>query len=154
MRAPFSRLWAGERARRPVRTIALWMVIVLTALAAGGCSIFCPAPLPLAKVGPGQVRMHWPACRTLEVVAHTCRRDEGNRLVVRVRLRNTSDSPYLAVIRVAFADKEGKLEEGAEREDRQEFPPGESAPIEWTSRSDTAKSYVVHVMSGGWFPFW
>ena len=137
-----------------MRTIALWMAIVLTGVAAGGCSAFCPAPSPLAKAGPGEVRVHWPACRTLEVAAHTCRRDEANRLVVRVQLRNTSASPYLAAIRVEFADSEGRLEEGAEKEDRQEFPPGESAPIEWTSRSDAAVSYVVHVMSGSWFPWW
>ena len=88
------------------------------------------------------------------MVAHTIRRDTLNHLVVRVQFRNMSDSPYVAVVRVEFADAKGKLEEGAKREDRQEFPPGESAPIEWTSRSDAAVSYVVDVRSGGWFPFW
>ncbi len=133
---------------------ALWMAIVLTAAAAGGCSTFCPAPSSPAKAGPGQVRIHWPACRSLQVVAHTVRRDTMNHLVVRVQFRNTSDSPYVAAIRVEFADAHGKLEEGAKRADRQEFPPGKSAPVEWTSRSDTAVSYVVDVRSGGWFPFW
>jgi hypothetical protein len=136
--------------RRAVLTIAL----VLAAMTAGGCSVFCPAPSALAKVGPGEVRLHWPACRRLELVEHSCRRDALNHLVVRVRLRNESAGPYLTSIRVEFADADGKLEEGAEREDRQEFTAGTSAPIEWSSRGDAAVSYVVHVSSGRAFPWW
>jgi hypothetical protein len=150
MRAPL--LHSGE-ARAAMRTVALIMCIVAANAAAGGCSAFCPAPSPLVKAGPGEVRIRWPACRTLQLVAHTCRRDEANRLVVRVQLRNTSEVPFPAVIRVEFADKDGKLENGAERADRQEFRPGEGPPIEWTSRSDTAMSYVVDVRSGRGFPW-
>ena len=137
-----------------MRTLALCIGIAIAAVTAGGCSVFCPAPSPLARVGPGEVRLHWPACRTLTVAEQTCRRDALNHMVVRVRLRNLSTSPYLASIRVEFADEEGTTEEGSERADSQEFAPGTSAPIEWTSRSDSAVSYVVDVRSGRGFPWW
>jgi hypothetical protein len=134
--------------------MALCIAVLLVGMTAGGCRILCPAPSPLATAGPGYVRLHWPACRTLQVAEQSCRRDELNHLVVRVRVRNVSESPYPARIRVEFADGSGKPEEGAEREDRQEFAPGTSAPIEWTSRSDSAASYVVEVRSARGFPWW
>lgn len=135
---------------KPFNTVIAALVAVLLALYAGGvggCALFCPDPGPHVRTGAGEVKMDWRTCRNLRVLEHACRRGRHGRLAVLVAFQNRSDDPYVAKLRVKFADAHGMLEKQSYETSVYRFPPG-NTPLEWTSSTPDAESYVVEVWSG------
>jgi hypothetical protein len=117
-----------------------------TMLVTAGCSL-CPEGSNLPGTGCGELRVAWPACRKLQPVEHTCRRDATGRLVVLIRIRNRSSSPYAADVMMEFRHQDDAAG-GQCLAQRHVFPPRSVSPIEWTSYSPEATTYGITIGNG------
>jgi len=134
----------------PVRVALILVGLAVGACGMGGCAAHRPTVVEHARTEAGVLTMDASARRNLSVLEHRCRRDRLGRLSVLVRFGNTSGQAFLAWVCVRFRDRNGTWEEGADRADAQEFPPGESV-MECTSYSQNAVGYEVEIRSRRFF---
>jgi hypothetical protein len=143
----------GPTARRRgvLRVVAL-LLSATAAVAGAGCTTLSVAPGEQARTTAGEVRMDGRSRGCLVVAEHRFRRDERGHLAAFVEFRNVAGRPYTAMVRVMFADRYGRLEKRAYATQEHCFSSG-SDPIEWTSDTPDAETYVIEVWAPP-FLFW
>jgi len=140
--------------RRRLVSLKLGLAVVVVALVCGGCGVLAPRLPEYARHSRGEVRMNLQARKHLSLQEHTWRRDERGHLVACVRLRNISEDPFEAAMRVTFVTEDGTPEREARRVDRQQFPGfRQVVGLEWTSDTPEAARYVVEIDGTGLLPW-
>ncbi|KPK65530.1 MAG: hypothetical protein AMK73_02725 [Planctomycetes bacterium SM23_32] len=137
----------GSRCRWGAAALA---ALVFAAGGAEGCAALAPELGPQARTTAGHVDMDWASRRALRLLSHDFRRGPTGRLIVRVGVRNDSDSVFIAKLRVRFADEAGLFEKGSHETHVHHFPVGATS-LEWTSATPAAQRYEVQVLSARWF---
>jgi len=143
-----------HRCATPFERIGLCVITLALLLAVAGCRTLYPERSPSTQTPQGRVeQLDCATRRRLRVLGQVVTRDGAGHLVVTVTWLNTSRRTYTANVRITFYNAEGKPEHPPARWDIQRFPAKSKAPVEWTSATPAARTYLIELKKSSFFVF-